>query len=71
MKAWFAFLMILLASCSASNEGGDAADAADTVRDPSVFDPLVGTIDRAQGVEDTLADSAAERRRRVDESEAR
>ena len=43
--------------------------AAETARDPSVFDPLVGTIERAEGVEQTLQDSAADRRRQIEEAE--
>jgi hypothetical protein len=36
---------------------------------PSVFDDLTGTIDRAEAVENTVRDSAAETRRRIDEAE--
>jgi len=67
MKARLAILMILLASCSVPEE---ARDRAEQSRE-SVFDPLVGTIDRAEGVEDTLSVSAADRRRQIEESEGR
>jgi hypothetical protein len=46
-------------------------DPAPETPDPSVFDPLTGTLDRARGVEDTLGDSAAERRRQLEEAEGR
>jgi hypothetical protein len=36
---------------------------------PTVFDPLTSTIDRAQGVQQTVDEQAAELRRRVDEAE--
>jgi hypothetical protein len=34
-----------------------------------VFDPLVGTLDRAQGVQQTVDEQAAELRRRLEEAE--
>jgi hypothetical protein len=34
-----------------------------------VFDPLVGTIDRAKDVQKTVDDQAAEQRRRLEEAE--
>ena len=72
MKALLPILVILLASCSASDEPEVSAEApADAAPDPSVFDDLTGTIERAQGVEDTLRDSAAERRRQLEEAEGR
>jgi hypothetical protein len=36
---------------------------------PSVFDPLTSTIDRAQGVQQTVDEQAATLRRRVEEAE--
>lgn len=36
---------------------------------PTVFDPLVGTLERAQGVQQTVDDQAAEMRRRLEEAE--
>jgi hypothetical protein len=36
---------------------------------PTVFDPMISTMDRARGVEQTLQDSAADRRRQVEEAE--
>jgi hypothetical protein len=35
----------------------------------SVFDPLTSTTDRAQGVQQTVDEQAAELRRRIDEAE--
>jgi hypothetical protein len=36
---------------------------------PTVFDPLTSTIGRAQGVQQTVDDQAAEQRRRIEEAE--
>jgi hypothetical protein len=38
-------------------------------RAETVFDPLVETVDRARGVQQTIDDGAAERRRRIEEQE--
>jgi hypothetical protein len=35
----------------------------------TVFDPLVGTLERAEGVQQTVDDQAAELRRRLEEAE--
>lgn len=72
MKALLPILLILVASCGASDDPPVSAEApAGAAPDPSVFDDLTGTIDRAQGVEDTLRDSAADRRRQLEEAEGR
>ena len=62
MKAQMAIVTVFLASCS-----GPEAEAPGPVRDPTVFDPLTSTLDRAAGVEDTLRDSDTERRRQIDQ----
>jgi hypothetical protein len=36
---------------------------------PTVFDPLTSTIDRAQGVQQTVDEQAAEQRRRIEDAE--
>jgi len=58
---------VALASC-VEKPAEPAAESEPAAR-PSVFDPLTGTLDRAAGVEDTLRDSAAERRRQLEEAE--
>lgn len=65
MKALYALIFLALAACTDSATEAPAED----VRDPSVFDPLTGTLDRARSVETTLGDSAAERRRQLEEAE--
>jgi hypothetical protein len=63
---------IRLVSCGGSSDEPSAADpSAEAEPRPTVFDPLTDTLDRAAGVEDTLRDSAAERRRQLEEAEGR
>jgi hypothetical protein len=69
MKVLLPILLILMVACT--DRDSEAEAAAEETPDPSVFDPLTGTLDRAAGVEDTLRDSAAERRRQLEEAEGR
>jgi hypothetical protein len=60
-------LAIAIAAC-----GGDVeppAESAERARQDTVFDPLIGTMDRARGVQQTIDERAAEQRRRIEESE--
>lgn len=68
MKALLALFAIGLAACSEP-----VVEAPrDAVRDPTVFDDVTfAPLERAAGVEDTLRDSAAERRRQIEEAEGR
>lgn len=65
MKILMAMFLLLLAACTERQ----AEAPRESARDPSVFDPMISTIDRAQGVEQTLQDSAAERRRQIEAAE--
>ena len=68
-KLWLStWLMISCVGCG-GDPPADDAPAANGGRRETVFDPLVGTIDRAKGVQTTLDDQAAELRRRVEEAE--
>jgi len=67
MKALIVFPLIVLAACSSAEPPAPRAETPE----PGVFDDLTGTLDRAAGVEDTLRDSAAERRRQLEEAEGR
>lgn len=61
----------LLASLFLAGCGGAAAPPEPTAPEPraTVFDPLVGTLERAEGVQQTVDDQAAELRRRIEEAE--
>jgi hypothetical protein len=68
MKALRLLIFLGLAACT---DRAPEETAREPARDPSVFDPMISTIDRAQGVEQTLQDSAADRRRQIEEAEGR
>ena len=75
-KPWLALMLAsLMAGC-----GGSEGPSADTSKAPpaaaqkaperreTVFDPWVGTIDRAKGVQNTVDEQAAEQRRKIEEA---
>jgi hypothetical protein len=75
-KPWLALTLVsLLAGC-----GSPTSPAAETAKAPprtaqkaperreTVFDPWVGTIERAKGVQNTVDEQAAEQRRKIDEA---
>ena len=69
-----ALALVVLAGCTDQDTAapaGSPGEAAGEAREPGVFDPLTGTLDRAAGVEATLEDSAAARRRQLEEAEGR
>ena len=66
--------MLIAIACLVSGCGG-AEDSAQPAAEPqaaprreTVFDPLTSTIDRAEGVQQTVYEQAAEQRRRVEEA---
>jgi hypothetical protein len=68
-KIWLAtWLAILCAGCGSADPPAEDTAAANARRE-TVFDPMVGTIDRAKGVQTTVDDQAAELRRRVEQAE--
>jgi hypothetical protein len=68
MKVLLAILVVCLAACSES----EAPPARDEVPESNVFDPITrDPLNRAQGVEQTIFDSAAEQRRQIEEAEGR
>lgn len=67
------FLTITLGVGGCGDEGDPAEHAAEQ-REPAqrretVFDPMTSTIGRAQGVQQTVDEQAAEQRRRIEEAE--
>ena len=75
-KPWLAMTLVsFMAGCGGSGQSsGDAAKAQPAVaqktpeRRETVFDPWVGTIDRAKGVQNTVDDQAAAQRRKIEEA---
>jgi hypothetical protein len=65
-RALSLILGFVLAGCGGSEL---AESPPEPERRPSVFDPLTGTLDRAQGVQQTLDAQAAEQRRRIEDAE--
>jgi hypothetical protein len=65
---WAALAFFTLAACH-SEPPPSARDAQRAPPQPSVFDPWVGTIERAEGVQKTVDDQAAAQRRRIEELE--
>jgi hypothetical protein len=64
-------ILVVALSATLAACGGAPAEAPqppDAKRE-SVFDPLVGTIDRAKDVQKTVDEQAAEQRRRLEEAE--
>lgn len=61
----------LLAALFLAGCGGAQAPPETAAPEPraTVFDPLVGTLERAEGVQQTVDDQAAELRRRLEEAE--
>jgi hypothetical protein len=59
----------VVGACSAANEPTErAATPEPAPRRETVFDPLTSTIDRAEGVQQTVDEQAAEQRRRIEEA---
>lgn len=58
---------IVLSACGGGSEPAD--ERTESAPRETVFDPLVGTMDRARGVQQTVDDRAAELRRAIEESE--
>lgn len=68
MKVLLAIVFLSLVACT----DREAEDPRREVRESNVFDPVTrDPIDRARSVEVTLQDSAAARRRALEEAEGR
>ncbi len=62
-------LALALAGCGGAEPEQRAADRETAPRRETVFDPMTSTIGRAQGVQQTVDQQAAEQRRRLEEAE--
>jgi len=70
MKALSPTLLVLLVACSGPDPEVDAATPREAARDPSVFDPVtIDPIERARGVQDTIFEADAARRRELEAQE--
>lgn len=63
--------LLVVAGCGGSESGNGSASepAAERAERPTVFDPLVQSLERAEGVQQTIDDRAAEQRRRLEEAQ--
>jgi hypothetical protein len=67
-KSWvLCAIIFVVAGCGSSETAEPPREQAE--RRPTVFDPLTSTIDRAQGVQQTVDEQAAEQRRRIEDAE--
>jgi hypothetical protein len=60
-------IAIAITGCGSSEPAEPPPEQAE--RRPTVFDPLTSTIQRAEGVQQTVEEQAAEQRRRIEEAE--
>ena len=72
MAARTAVLVVIacvVAGCTPADEPTERAAVPEAApRRETVFEPLTSTIDRAEGVQQTVDEQAAEQRRRIDEA---
>lgn len=64
----WSLIAFTLVGCGGSSEPAEPT-REQAERRPTVFDPLTSTIDRAEGVQQTIDEQAAEQRRRIEAAE--
>jgi len=64
-KAYVLAVALVVAGCGASDEPAQPEQPAPR---ETVFDPLTSTIDRAEGVQQTVDEQAAAQRRQIEEA---
>jgi hypothetical protein len=74
MRLRIILLLTLMLGSGGCGGAGEPSEQAAEEREPAqrretVFDPLTSTIGRAQGVQQTVDEQAAEQRRRIEEAE--
>jgi hypothetical protein len=70
IMARYGFIIaILLTVGGCGSETPVESVKAEPAERPTVFDPLVRSLDRAEGVQQILDEHAAEQRRRIEEAE--
>ena len=65
-KAYLLAVVLIVAGCGGSEEPAQPDKPA--ARRETVFDPLTSTIDRAEGVQQTVDEQAAAQRRQIEEA---
>ena len=68
MRALILLLVAALTVASCGETDSTEAPPEPAARRETVFDPLTSTIGRAQGVQQTVDEQAAEQRRRLEEA---
>jgi hypothetical protein len=64
-RLWLTSVLLVLSAC-----GGGAEPAAQQPKpEPTVFDPLTSTLDRAKAVQQTVDEQAAEQRKQIEQAE--
>lgn len=64
-----ATIALAVAGCGGGDQQAEqAAEQPEPPRRETVFDPMTSTIERAQGVQQTVDAQAAEQRRRIEEA---
>ena len=70
LKLALSFVIALaLTGCGGRAEPVEPVSDSPEPPRPTVFDPLTSTLDRAQGVQQTVDQQAAEQRRRIEDAE--
>ena len=71
MKALLPLILLGLVACAERQAETTPEASAEEAQPPreTVFDPLTSTIDRAEGVQDTVDAHSEELRRRIEEAE--
>ena len=69
MRALILLLVAALTVASCAETDSTEAPPEPAARRETVFDPLTSTIGRAQGVQQTVEEQAAEQRKRIEDAE--
>lgn len=68
MRLVFVLTVIGIVGCGSADTADDSANAQPS-RGPTALDPLVRSVERAEGVQQTIDEQAAAQRRRIEEAE--
>ncbi|MBN1238918.1 MAG: hypothetical protein JXB36_10475 [Gammaproteobacteria bacterium] len=68
MRLVFTLTAIGIVGCGPADTADESANA-EPAKEPTAFDPLVRSLERAEGVQQTIDEQAAAQRRRIEEAE--